>query len=324
MHPTAPPPPHPRPAPRGRRIGRRALLAVLAAALGSGAAAAKPKLRVGITLHPYYSWAVNITQGAAEIVPLIDAGFDVHNYEPQAADIRRAATLDVLIMNGIGHDDFALKILDAAEVRGKVRVIYANEGVALIPASGSSGGEKVYNPHTFIAITAAIQQIFTIATQLGEADPDNAEAYRRNARAYAAKLRKLKAGFAARIAGVPAGALRVATIHGGYDYLMQEFGLDVVAVVEPAHGLLPTASQMRGTIERIKALHVNTLFTQAQYPAQFAETIQRETGARLYTLTHITEGAYTAEKFEEGIAYDMQVITDAVLAANAAAPAAGQ
>jgi len=298
---------------------RRMLLLAALALPHIARAQDKRKLRVGITLHPYYSWVANITQGAVDIVPLIEAGFDVHNYEPQPADIRRAATLDVLVMNGIGHDDFALKVLDAAEMRGKVRIIYANEGVALIPASGNPGGEKTYNPHTFISITAAIQQIFTIAAQLGEADPDNAEAYRRNARAYAARLRKLKAGYIAKLAGVTGAALNVATIHGGYDYLMQEFGLNVVAVVEPAHGLLPTASQMRGTIERIRALGVTTLFTQAQYPAQFADAIQRETGARLYTLTHITEGAYTAAKFEEGIAFDMQVIVDAVLAATGAA-----
>lgn len=295
---------------------RAAVLGLLLAASARHARGdAQARLRVGITLHPYFSWVANITQGAVDIVPLIDAGFDVHNYEPQPQDIRRARTLDALVMNGIGHDDFALKILDAAEMREKVRVIYANEGVALIPASGSQNGEKTYNPHTFISITAAIQQIFTIAAQLSEMLPQDAEAFRRNSRAYAAKLRRLKAGYLAKLAGVPPGSLRVATIHGGYDYLMQEFGLEVVAVVEPAHGLLPSASQLRDTVERIRALHVDTLFTQAQYPAAFAETIRQETGARLYTLDHITEGDYTPEKFELGIAHDMDVITQAVLLA---------
>jgi zinc transport system substrate-binding protein len=302
-----------------RRTALASLTAAAIAALGRrGAHAQQRKLRVGITLHPYYSWVANITEDKVDIVPIIKAGFEVHNYEPQPDDIKRAATLDILVLNGIGHDDFALKVLDAAEARNRVKLIYANQGVALIPASGETGEEKVYNPHTFIAITAAIQQIYNIATELGKIDPDNAEFYRKNARAYAVKLRKLKAKYINRLAGVDGQYLRVATIHGGYDYLMQEFGLDVVAVVEPAHGLMPSASQLKDTIEKIRALHVGVIFSQMSFPDQFVETIKRETGASIYTLVHITEGDYTKDKFEDGIEYDMKVITDAVLAAQSA------
>ncbi len=303
---------------------------VLAAAfaclvLGAGGTAlAKEKLRVGITLHPYYSWVANIAEDKVEIVPLIKAGFEVHNYEPQPDDIKRASTIDVLVMNGIGHDDFALKVLEAAEVKDKVRLIYANEGVALIPASGSVNGEKMYNPHTFIAITAAIQQIYNIAAELGKIDPENAELYRKNSRAYAVKLRKLKATYVNRLAGVDPAQLRVATIHGGYDYLMQEFGLDVAAVIEPAHGLMPSASQLKETIDKIRALNVKVVFSQMMFPDQFVETIKRETGASIYTLVHITEGDFSKEKFEEGIEYDMRVLTDAVLDAQGKAQKAAQ
>jgi zinc transport system substrate-binding protein len=260
-----------------------------------GTASAKDKLRVGITLHPYYSWVANITDDKVDIIPLIPAGFEVHNYEPQPEDIKRASTLDVLVMNGIGHDDFALKILEAAEVKDKVKLIYSNEGVALIPASGSVNGEKMYNPHTFIAITAAIQQ-----------------------------LRKLKATYVNRLVGVDPAQLHVATIHGGYDYLMQEFGLDVAAVIEPAHGLMPSASQLKETIDKIRALNVKVVFSQMMFPDQFVETIKRETGASIYTLVHITEGDYYKAKFEEGIEYDMRVITDAILDAQGKAQKAAK
>lgn len=297
-----------------RRIA--VLVLVLVAAflnLEGGKAEAKEKLKVGITLHPYYSWVANIAEDKVDIIPLIKAGFEVHNYEPQPDDIKRAATLDVLVMNGIGHDDFALKVIEAAEAKGRVKLIYANEGVALIPASGSVNGQKLYNAHTFISITAAIQQIFNIAAELGKIDPENAELYRKNSRAYAVKLRKLKATYVNKLAGVDGKRLRVATIHGGYDYLMQEFGLDVAAVIEPAHGLMPTASQLKDTVEKIRALNVNVVFSQMMFPDQFVETIKRETGASVHTLVHITEGDYYKEKFEEGIEYDMKILVGAIL-----------
>ncbi|HKD75947.1 MAG TPA: zinc ABC transporter substrate-binding protein, partial [Ktedonobacterales bacterium] len=155
-----------------------------------------------------------------------------------------------------------------------------------------------------------------IASEIGKIDPSNAEFYRKNARTYAVKLRKLKAKYVARLNGIDPSFLRVATIHGGYDYLMQEFGLDVAAVIEPAHGLMPSASQLKDTIDKIRALHVNVIFSQMSFPDQFVETIRRETGASIYTLVHITEGDYSKEKFEEGIEYDMKVLTDALVAAQ--------
>jgi hypothetical protein len=41
-------------------------------------------LRIGITLHPYYSYVSNIVGDKAEVVPLIPAGFNPHAYEPRA------------------------------------------------------------------------------------------------------------------------------------------------------------------------------------------------------------------------------------------------
>ncbi len=132
-------------------------------------------LKVGITLHPYYSFVANIVGDRAEIVPLIDADANPHGYAPQPADMIRITSMDVLVVNGIGHDSWAFEILDAAGMRDKLTLIYANDGVSLIPVAGDPSGEKVVNPHTFISTTAAIQQVYTIARRLGELDPDECQ-----------------------------------------------------------------------------------------------------------------------------------------------------
>ena len=142
---------------------RRMLIRVLVlavAAFGTHTAAAKT-LKVGITLHPYYSFVANIVGDRAEIVPLIDADANPHGYAPQPADMIRITSMDVLVVNGIGHDSWAFEILDAAGMRDKLTLIYANDGVSLIPVAGDPSGAKVVNPHTFISTTAAIQQVYT-------------------------------------------------------------------------------------------------------------------------------------------------------------------
>ena len=72
-------------------------------------------------------------------------------------------------------------------MRDKLTLIYANDGVSLIPVAGDPSGAKVVNPHTFISTTAAIQQVYTIARRLGELDPENADVLSRQRAALRAR-----------------------------------------------------------------------------------------------------------------------------------------
>ncbi|MGQ3003035.1 MAG: metal ABC transporter solute-binding protein, Zn/Mn family [Hydrogenophaga sp.] len=299
---------------------RRHLLSALAWAPMALAATSVPawaqqarKLRVGVTLHPYYSYVANVVGDLAEVVPVIPAGFNPHAYEPRTEDIKRIGSLDVIVLNGVGHDDFAGRMIAASE-KPDLKVIEANAQVPLLAAVGTGRGTsgKVVNPHTFLSVTASISQVNTIARELGKLDPANANAYTANARAYAQKLRKLRADALGQLAQAPASGLRIATIHGAYDYLLREFGLEVAAVVEPAHGIEPSPSQLKGTIDQIRSLDVKVIFSEMDFPSAYVDTIRRETGVRLYALTHISHGPYTADKFENEIARNLATVVRAI------------
>ncbi|WP_084136242.1 metal ABC transporter solute-binding protein, Zn/Mn family [Pollutimonas bauzanensis] len=298
---------------------RHALMALACGALAliiSFPSLAQAKaLRIGVTLHPYYSYVVNIVGDKAEVVPLIPAGFNPHAYEPRAEDIKRIGELDVVVVNGIGHDDFADRMIAASD-KPQLPVIEANAQVPLLAATGTAarGGDagKVVNPHTFLSVTASIAQINTIARELARLDPDNADAYRNNARAYGQKLRKLRADALGRLAQAPGADFRVATIHGAYDYLLREFGLEVTAVVEPAHGIEPSPAQLKATIDQLRSLDVKVIFSEMDFPSTYVETIQRETGVRLYALTHISYGDYTSGKFEQETARNLDTVVRAI------------
>ena len=97
-----------------RMLLRTVAVGALALTALSGPAEAKT-LRVGITLHPYYSFVANIVGDRAKIIPLIDSDANPHGYAPQPADMIRMMSMDVMVVNGIGHDSWAFEILDAAE-----------------------------------------------------------------------------------------------------------------------------------------------------------------------------------------------------------------
>jgi zinc transport system substrate-binding protein len=281
--------------------------------LGAGGAAAAP-LRVGVTLHPYYSFVANIVGDRAEVVPLIDADANPHGYMPRPDDMIRITTMDALVVNGIGHDSWAFEILDAAGVRDTLPLIYANDGVSLIPVAGDPSGAKVVNPHTFISTTAAIQQIYTIARRLGELDEDNARFYRDNARAYALEIRKLRSEFDQKIAGADLSNFRCATMHSGYDYILQELGLQVTAVIEPRHGVEPTARQLADTIDRINSSGVNVLFAEKYFASKLSDTIRDATGVEMYSISHISTGEYTADKFVDEMRENLDTLAQAIRA----------
>jgi zinc transport system substrate-binding protein len=288
-------------------------VAVATLALGALAGPAEAKmLKVGITLHPYYSFVANVVGDRAQIIPLIDADANPHGYAPQSADMIRMMSMDVLVVNGIGHDSWAFEILDAAGMRNKVKLIYANDGVSLIPVAGDPSGEKVVNPHTFISTTAAIQQIYTIARALGELDPENATFFRDNARRYALEIRKLRSEFDGQISGVDLSKFRCASMHSGYDYILQELGLQVSAVIEPRHGVEPTARQLAETIDRIQAANVNVLFAERYFASKLSDTIHDATGVKMYSISHISSGPYTKEKFIDEMRENLTTLAAAI------------
>lgn len=271
------------------------------------------KLKVGVTLQPYYSFVANIAEDKVDVFPVIRGDlYDSHNYQPQYEDLKKLGEADVVVVNGIGHDEFVFDMLKAAPKNDKRKIIYANEGVSLMPVSGTRQIEKIMNPHTFISITASIQQVYNIAKELGKLDPTNKDVYLKNARDYAKKLRKIKTDSLAKVASLKNLDFRSATMHGGYDYLLSEFGIDVKAVIEPAHGVQPSANDLKEIIDIIKRDKIDIIFAESSFQSKFIDTIHSATGVEVRSLSHMSNGPYTKDSFEKFIQENLDSVTSAM------------
>ncbi|MBB1486335.1 metal ABC transporter solute-binding protein, Zn/Mn family [Oceanospirillum sediminis] len=275
-------------------------------------------LKVGITLHPYYSYVANVVGDRAEIVPLVDAGFNPHSYELQPADLKRLLTMDALVLNGIGHDEFATHAVEKLihsqpELKDRLTLINANKDVPLLAAANT---QNAWNPHTFVSIDASIRQVYTIARELGNLDPDNARYFQKNAIIYARKLRGLKNNYMRELSGQDLSQVRIASTHNAYGYFLQEFGIGIDTVIEPAHGVEPSATQLQKTIDRIRKANVNLLFTELDMDNRYVSTIERATGIRLHHFSHMTYGSYGKDKvyleMEQNLKTLSQALTEAL------------
>jgi zinc transport system substrate-binding protein len=285
--------------------------ALVLLALVAGARGEEPTppsvLEVGVTLHPYYSWTMNVVVSTPIAVrPVLPGDVDAGDYQPRPEDIRKLANLDVIIVNGLGHDDFITDMITASGNK-RLRIIRPNDGVP--PLTSARGG--TINSHTFISFTNAITQTYAIAKALGEMRPALAATLQQNATDYARRLRSIKSKAADRLAG--ARVKRVVTVHDGYSYLMQEFGIEVAGVVEPAHGLIPSAKELTGIVDLIKGEKVPVIFSEEAFPAPLLEVLRDEGGARVYVISHIASGPYTKNKFEIEMQRNVDVMVQALV-----------
>ena len=285
-----------------------ALTIALLLVAASSSAQTKPVLKIGVTLHPYYSWTKNVVGQLPgyEVRSILPGEIDAGDYQPRPEDIKKLVDLDVIVVNGIGHDDFILPMLKASG-NTRVTLVRLNETTPQIHAVHGSG----VNAHTFISFTNAIQQTYALQKALAALRPNDAAALQKNAAEYARRLRLIKSKGSQQLA--EAKITRVVTVHDGYGYLLQEFGLEVAGVVQPAHGLTPSAAELRDLVKLLQREKIRVVFSEETFPAPMLKVLRDEAGVKVYVITHIASGPYTADKFEREMQRNVDTMVRALV-----------
>lgn len=234
------------------------------------------------SFYPMYVATINITQGVDGVtvtnMTKPQTGC-LHDYQLMTEDMKTLEKADAFVINGAGMESFLDKVV---EQQKNLKIIDASKGIELLKDDDEE------NPHVWLSVTDAILQVKNIAEQLKAADPKHADAYEKNAAAYIKKLEALKAEMHAELDTVP--NKDIVTFHEAFPYFAKEFGLNIISVVEREPGTEPTPAELQATIEQVKKLPVKVLFTEPQYSPSAAETIARETGAKIYTLDPVVTG----------------------------------
>ena len=247
-------------------------------------------VRIVTTFYPMYIDAINIAKGIDGVtvtnMTKPQTGC-LHDYQLTTEDMKTLEKADILIANGAGMESFLDKVIKEQK---KLTVIDASKDMELL----ETDGEK--NPHLWLSVTADIQQVKNITEQLKKADPKHADAYQANADAYIQKLEALKKEMHDTLDKLP--HKDIVTFHEAFPYFAKEFGLNIIAVVEREPGSEPTPSELQEVIKQIKPLSTKVLFTEPQYSPNAAQTIARETGAKIYTLDPVVTGEANADAMD--------------------------
>lgn len=240
------------------------------------------KIRIVTSFYPIYITTANITQGVdgVELVNMTKPQTGcLHDYQLTTEDMRTLSDADIFVANGAGMEAFLDKIVNEQK---NLTVVDASKDIPLLEEDGEA------NPHVWLNIDNAIQQTKNIADQLAAADPAHGDAYQANAAAYVEKLQTLKTELHSQLDALP--HRDIVTFHEAFPYFAQEFNLHIAKVIAREPGTEPSPKELQEIIETVNALPVKILFTEPQYSATSAETISRETGARIFTLDPVVTG----------------------------------
>jgi zinc transport system substrate-binding protein len=246
-------------------------------------------LRIVTSFYPMYIATLNIAAGISNVtvqnLTQPHTGC-LHDYQLTPADMQTLTKADVFVVNGAGMESFLDKAI--RQVPG-LTVIDASAGLRLL--RGAHG----LNPHVWVSPSGAIQQVGVIAEGLAQRDPHNADAYRRNAAAYAATLATLRAQMHAELSNIV--TRNIITFHEAFDYFADEFGLRVVGVIAQEPGSEPDPRAMADIITLVRQQPHVVLFAEPQYATGAADAIARETGAKLYVLDPVVSGPLTINAY---------------------------
>ena len=221
---------------------------------------------------------------------IIPAGVDVHTFEPSPADAQKLAGADLIIMNGLGLDEWALSLLEAAG-KSEEDVLELAEGIDESNAwvylegeehskeEGEEHGHGGTDPHIWLDPKGAAIYVNRIAARVAAELPERAMAIESARDAGLAEIaaldEELRVGFAA----VDVSTRKIVTFHDAFGYFARAYEIEIVGVAIEAPGQEPSAKEIAALIDAIKAAGVTSVFSEAQFPSKVLDQVAAETGA---------------------------------------------
>lgn len=242
------------------------------------------KIQIVTTIFPLYDFAKNIGQDKVEVSLLIPRGVEVHHFEPKPSDILKIQRSDIFVYTGTSMEPWVKDIVSAI-AQSKVRVVDASVGVTLIQNTpqGSDDSEKSADPHIWLDFKNAKSMVKNITQVLTEIDRQNAKYYRNNSAVYQDKLTEIDSEYKEHLSTCQSKTI----VYGGhyaFGYLAKRYGLVYVSAQGFSPDSEPTAQDLIRLIREIKDHNIHYVFYEELTSPKTAETLARETGAKLLLL----------------------------------------
>ena len=248
----------------------------LAVVLFSSPVYAAEKLKVATTFTVIADMVRNVAGDAAEVVSITKPGAEIHNYQPTPRDIISASRADLILWNGLNLELWFEKFFQ--RVRDTPQAVLTEGIEPMGIGEGPYSGKP--NPHAWMSFSDAEIYVENIRKALVKADPDNAEIYNANAKAYCAEIRALKAPIVKAIKTIPEDRRWLVSSEGAFSYLARDLGLKELYLWPINADAQGTPQQVRKVIDTVREHDIPAVFSESTISDRPAKQVVRETDAK--------------------------------------------
>lgn len=232
------------------------------------------KIKIVTSFYPMYIATLNLIDGIDEIelqnLTSNSTGC-IHDYTLTPQEMISLSNAKAIIINGSGMEGF---LNDVISNYSELTVIDTSIGVKTIDEE-----KHGVNTHTFVSMNNYIIQVQNIYNGLVKFFPEFEELLAENKDAYLEKLNDLKEYGNNNFQNID--AKNIVAINETFEYFAEDFGLNVIAVIEEEEGVAASATDVAKVIKDIKSQNVKVIITESDSATNTAETIARETNAKL-------------------------------------------
>ena len=196
----------------------------------------------------------------------------LHDYTLSVAQMERIGNADVVVCSGLGLEDFMADALLTAK-----RTVTASGGIETLP------GEDGADPHIWLDPMNCVRMCENIAAGLTEVYPEHAAVIEQNLQTVRAEYEAAQAYGEETLKDLHCREL--ITFHDGFSYFARAFDLTIAAAMEIEEGSEPSAREIESIISLIEDHAIPAVFCEENGQTLTAETVAKQTGAGLFTLT---------------------------------------
>lgn len=290
------------------------------------------QVRILATTFPIYQFCKNITKDSGINLSLLlpsNLGCP-HDYALTPQDLIKLSNADILVINGLGLEEFIgtplknanpkLKIIDSSSRVTQV-LKYSEKAFEASKDEEDDDDHDDHdhhqqhhhhqhdgiNPHLFASPALAAKIVGNIANELSKIIPEKKDIFTKNSKEYSEKLLKLSAELAEEATKLK--NKKIIQPHGIFDYFAREFGLQIVATIQ-THGGEPSTAEILNLIKTIKDENVGAIVSEPQYSDKTAQMLSKETNVPHIKLDPAASGIENAplDHYEKVMRENMKIL----------------
>ena len=238
------------------------------------------RLEVISSFSPLYEFSKNVGQEKVDVTLLVPVGVEPHDWEPTVKDVQRMHKSDLIIINGLGFEDW---VDNLQETNYSGKIVDTSNGIPINNLDDENSHEST-DPHIWLNPIYAKIQVQNIADAFSNSNPKNQQYYQSNAEQYIKELDLLDLKIRNELDN---NCNRdFVTFHNAFSYFADEYDLNQHTIVlsNDPHGEV-TAKTLENIISISKELNIKIIFSEENVNTRTSDIIANEVGGKVLVLS---------------------------------------